>query len=396
MPMSEDTQKIVSSAAGGAAGSVMSGAMGLVGDAIQYKRQKELIQSQRDYEQAVLRSQREYNSPAAQVQRLKDAGLNPALMYGGSANTGNVDDAPMQQPSSPPPTGSILNSAMSNALNSQLIKSQTRLNDAKAAETETKTEFDKESFDVRLQQLFTSLGLSEKQIEEFGHRWNVMDAQTEYYLAKKGFTDQLTNTEFWQSKIAKNQWKTTYNESVWSGDYFQNVVKLQVADMGLKELQSKKMTIEINNLGNFLAAQINHLNSQAGLFSFQSQLAELDLNSKKRKPGAPASNKLEEDFDLQLKLTRSNLRNMSQTMFTTWMRYKMDEHMFYWKGKEAYSEFLTKTYGTSFLGKHFMDGFNAGNSKIDEVDKQYLNLFKSFSDISNAFYETMPALEFGK
>ena len=31
----------------------------------------------------------EYNSPASQVQRFKDAGLNPALIYGSSGNAGN-------------------------------------------------------------------------------------------------------------------------------------------------------------------------------------------------------------------------------------------------------------------------------------------------------------------
>ena len=39
--------------------------------------------------------QNEYNSPSAQVQRLKDAGLNPNLMYGnGSAATGNASQMP--------------------------------------------------------------------------------------------------------------------------------------------------------------------------------------------------------------------------------------------------------------------------------------------------------------
>lgn len=35
--------------------------------------------------------EREYNSPVAQMQRLKDAGLNPNLIYGSSANTGNLN-----------------------------------------------------------------------------------------------------------------------------------------------------------------------------------------------------------------------------------------------------------------------------------------------------------------
>lgn len=396
MPTSDDAKRsTATSLATGAVSSAVSGAFGLIGDAIQYKRDRKLIEEQRAYEQQMWNKQNAYNTPAAQVQRLKDAGLNPALMYGDSASTGNADAVNMQPANHSPNLGSVLNGAIANGTQAALAASQTRLNNAKASETEVKTDFDKDSYNVRMSQLFSTLGFTNKQIADFSKKWDMYDAQTQYYLAKKGFTDQLTNTEFWKSKVAKNEWKTSYNESVWSGDYFENVVKNQVADLHLKDLQGKRFAIDISNMGRYYAAQINHLNSQARLFGFQSQLAQIEFNAKSRTPGSSASNKFEENFDLQLKMCRSNLRTMSQDMFVNWMRYKMEENMFYWKGMDSYSNFLSHTYGNSLLGKHILDGFNFFNSKLENMHDTYSNLFKSFSDISNSFYETMPAIEIG-
>lgn len=42
-------------------------------------------------------AQNEYNTPMAQMQRLKDAGLNPALVYGSGANVGNASGAPQYE-----------------------------------------------------------------------------------------------------------------------------------------------------------------------------------------------------------------------------------------------------------------------------------------------------------
>lgn len=61
---------------------------------------------ERAYEQniAMWNMANAYNTPAAQVQRLRDAGLSPALMYGSSANTGNAPSAPEYQASMVSPT----------------------------------------------------------------------------------------------------------------------------------------------------------------------------------------------------------------------------------------------------------------------------------------------------
>lgn len=87
-------------------GSGISALGGLIGQNKSYKNNKKLLAQQNEYNlnMAELAYQRDldmwnrqnaYNSPAEQVQRLIDAGLNPNLMYGnGSAATGNASSAP--------------------------------------------------------------------------------------------------------------------------------------------------------------------------------------------------------------------------------------------------------------------------------------------------------------
>lgn len=55
--------------------------------------QMELAKYQNDYNLQMWNKQNEYNTPAAQVARMKEAGLNPALMYS-QGNTGNASPAP--------------------------------------------------------------------------------------------------------------------------------------------------------------------------------------------------------------------------------------------------------------------------------------------------------------
>ena len=119
-----------------------------------FKRQKELF----DYQNA-------YNTPAMQMKRLKDAGLNPALMYG-QGTTGNATGfAGVQQAgvTGPELAQSVASGAQMDLLNSQrkLLDSQATLNAIKGAnETEqvgiakmlSKYQADKMTQDVKVGQ----------------------------------------------------------------------------------------------------------------------------------------------------------------------------------------------------------------------------------------------------
>ena len=80
---------------GGAA--AITGAAGLIGSIGSgkkaYHRSKKLMDKQFAMDKMAWDYQNQYNLPSAQMERLKQAGLNPALMYG-QGTTGNASNAP--------------------------------------------------------------------------------------------------------------------------------------------------------------------------------------------------------------------------------------------------------------------------------------------------------------
>ncbi len=67
---------------GGAAGSIASGLFSIGAQKRQYRYQKKLMDQQYKNQLDFWNKQNEYNSPAAQMQRLVSANLNPHMMYG--------------------------------------------------------------------------------------------------------------------------------------------------------------------------------------------------------------------------------------------------------------------------------------------------------------------------
>ena len=76
-------------------GSAVSGAMGLIGSALNYHYQSKLQEKQNQFNLDMWNLQNEYNSPQAQMKRYEEAGLNPALIYS-QGNPGNATSAPVQ------------------------------------------------------------------------------------------------------------------------------------------------------------------------------------------------------------------------------------------------------------------------------------------------------------
>ena len=77
----------------GAASGVIGAGINAISQARQNKKEREfateMYQTQKKDEREFWAMQNEYNSPQAQMQRLQEAGLNPAMMYG-QGNTGNA------------------------------------------------------------------------------------------------------------------------------------------------------------------------------------------------------------------------------------------------------------------------------------------------------------------
>ena len=78
---------------------IIGGVSSLFGSGMSYKGQREanktnieLARQGREHDVNMWNKQNEYNTPEMQMQRLKEAGLNPNLIYGsGQASTGNAD-----------------------------------------------------------------------------------------------------------------------------------------------------------------------------------------------------------------------------------------------------------------------------------------------------------------
>ncbi|NDG53388.1 MAG: hypothetical protein EBY39_10245 [Flavobacteriia bacterium] len=70
----------------------LTGFLGGIGQVFSNQAQKNEAKKQRQFSLDMWRRQNAYNTPAKQMQRLKEAGLNPALMYG-QGNVGNAQQA---------------------------------------------------------------------------------------------------------------------------------------------------------------------------------------------------------------------------------------------------------------------------------------------------------------
>ena len=121
------------SAGGAAAISAAAGLAGSIGSGRKaYHRSKKLMNKQYQMDMEAWKTQNAYNTPAAQQARLKEAGLNPALMYG-QGTMGNATGAPQSKFTQLQPymnagdMGTLANSAIQGMLakaNKDLLKSQ--------------------------------------------------------------------------------------------------------------------------------------------------------------------------------------------------------------------------------------------------------------------------------
>lgn len=119
--------------------SMINGFVGSHRDAVQFRRQQQLNRENNEFNareaekqrqaQANAQAQQErYNSEQSQVSRLKQAGLNPALLYGGATSSGGIGSmgSASASPSSYTPTGQQLDlvGAISSAADIDLKRAQ--------------------------------------------------------------------------------------------------------------------------------------------------------------------------------------------------------------------------------------------------------------------------------
>ena len=206
--------------------------------------------------------QNEYNLPTNQMQRLRDAGINPHLAYsnGQPMNTSNAPATPSGVGSLPQGIapqmniGEIFNALMTKAQIKQM-EAQTEKTLAEKEEVEARTEGigkDNKVKDIELthkdRQILAEIGVNEQNIEESKSRIESseianrkMEQEIENLRSTKNLTDQQV----------ENLKKTVY------------LIEAQInntkADTGLKDAQRE---VELLRKGNVLA-QTRLLNAQA-------------------------------------------------------------------------------------------------------------------------------------
>ena len=132
----------------------------------------EEAQKTRDFQLQMFNKENEYNDPSAVMARMRKAGVNPALAYGGFADSASVGSAPSASSSGGiSPVGvdySGIQSAGRAVLDAMAVKAQTRLTNAQAEKTEAETPWvDRlNSSLVALQKAGVDLDISTKDLNE--------------------------------------------------------------------------------------------------------------------------------------------------------------------------------------------------------------------------------------
>lgn len=124
--MSDKLASSIINAAASTTNTLIGGAFNLGGIRLQSKYNKEMADIQNQYNIDAWNRQNEYNSPTQQMNRLKEAGLNPNLMYQ-QGNVGNASSAPQLSAPNAPDVQSAMRDA-ARALNPiQIIEAAIKL-----------------------------------------------------------------------------------------------------------------------------------------------------------------------------------------------------------------------------------------------------------------------------
>lgn len=264
----------LSSAASGLATGAIGGLFGGIRAKKQHKRNKEILGLQNQYEidrmnlQADLNKEQadysqglqkemydytfnkeaEYNSPEAQVERLKTAGLNPALMYGGSGTTGTASGstggAQAAGVTALQPMGlqialqAEMQKAQIDALNAQTLKTN-------AETAKTTSEIENKKSETKLNE--TKFKEILKNIDAISERIRASKIATKEQEFKNEILDKLKNTTIYRYVNGKEK-DTTYLELIQENELQRVLNEESKLDNEERELiKNKEILRRLNN-----------------------------------------------------------------------------------------------------------------------------------------------------
>lgn len=219
-------------------GGLLTAGLSFISDAIAYHRQKKLMDKQ--YEQAVEQwhRQNEYNSPQAQMQRFKDAGLNPDLIYGQMGNGAPAQMMSSEQNVSSHDLGSALQKGKAQRLaeqrlaidnqvamaNIEVMKSEAERNRADAQYKTSGAALNMRritSQDVIDRMNESNIHVNDAQVQFLEQRCNEIGANIDLLVAKTNYQEVLTaiaeidkafKTEWWKAEIGRLRSETQLNQ----------------------------------------------------------------------------------------------------------------------------------------------------------------------------------------
>ena len=296
---------------GGIAGGIGSLLGGLFGGGSNIKDQKELMELQNQYEQGNMKYQSElneaaakanqqrmidyfnmtaeYNSAAQQKQRLKEAGLNPALMYGASGSGGSGTGATGGAQAAG--VGLAQSQAVGMGLQLKSIAAQTKLAEANAAKAYAEAEkisgVDTEKTKSEVESISQGIKESETRIRDLIA--GIPSKEQAYYIGKaqERMFESISDLNSITGELnLKNKEKVAMEVHVLTKTYSKLESEIQNIDTDtdtkrelLKYLGDKvKSEINLNiakafqssQLGNLNKEQIKTIDAQIGLWEIQS------------------------------------------------------------------------------------------------------------------------------
>lgn len=292
----------------GAVGSLIGGLFGGNGSSI--KDQKEIMKLQNQYEQGNMKYQSElnelaaeanqqrmidyfnmtaqYNSASSQKQRLKEAGLNPALMYGsagsGGAGTGGTGGAQAAG------AGLAQSQAVAMGLQLKSIAAQTKLAEANAskayAEAEKISGVDTQKTKSEIENITQGIKESDTRIKDL--LAGIPSKEQSYYIGKaqEKMLESISDLNSITGELnLKNKEKVAMEVHVLTKTYSKLESEIQNIDADtdtkreLLKYIGEKVKSEINlniakayqtsQLGNLNKEQIKTINAQIGLWEDQ-------------------------------------------------------------------------------------------------------------------------------
>lgn len=223
---------IIGSAAISAGAGLFGSVLGVAGQKQQYKYQRALMEQQYQNQIDFWHMNNEYNTPAAQMQRYADAGVNPyvALGHGNTSQYGSVMQPTPQAPNYAGSVGAQVQQALQNFLLLQQARNVGADTDLKAAQTKTQ-----ESITALngVKEFVLSLdGDLKQQLYDFRNIFNRIEIQNGFAEYNERLSRTNVNTRTYELLGAKiNLTQAEYSRVMESIDLMRKEMKLKDAQI---------------------------------------------------------------------------------------------------------------------------------------------------------------------